>query len=216
MNKTVQWPPIHYRQEDAAELERASVSVQSIFDRTEEALKIYLPDSVWARLRDGGSLAEDGQHPAGEGIMQKWIKGPRGWKCVGMERDVSETEGINMESVCAREQETGLPCRLLQMIIWSKYEKIRLFEPLLGAEPFFSEEEMSVIEEYLVPTYTSPLPLQTRGKKLLTQTLWTGLPIYQEMIPAPMLVMDTGSSRLTGSWMTGVKLRDRGFAVLHP
>lgn len=230
MKDTVKLPHIHYGQEEAAELERASLSVQHIFDKTQELLDRYMPESLWTALTGICRDRKDSQLPADRlqsGIFQKWAKSPMGWKCIGYERysqlmmelEPPKEQGEVEESSAAYGDDTtfhdkGLPGRFLQMVIWSQFEKIRLFHPFLGDEPFFTEEEMEVISHYLVPTYASPVPLKERGKDF--KMLQTGIPLYQERVTVPSLVMQTEGASVSGSWMTGVHLSSKGFTGLRP
>ncbi|WP_106768122.1 hypothetical protein [Paenibacillus faecalis] len=224
MEETVAQPHIHYGQEEVAELEWASLKVQHIFDKTQMLMECYFPESIWkALLGMNGYLTEAAswKEEAESGIFQKWIKSPKGWKCIGCERYVqfSETHIQAEESTVAMDErlafhDKGLLGRILQMIIWSKFEKIRLFHPFLGDDPFFTEEEMEIISCYFVPTYLSPVPLKERGKDF--KTLEMAIPLYQERISAPALVLKTEGINVAGNWMTGVDLSCQGFSGLRP
>lgn len=225
MKDTVKLPHIHYGQEEAAELERASLKVQHIFDKTQIFLNQYMPLSLWSALtgieRDseehelwGSNLESD--------IFQIWIQSPKGWKCIGFERhsppslqDNTLEQDLSVNSaemnLCHNK---GIPGRMLQMVIWSLFEKIRLLKPFLGDDPFFTEEEMDVISNYFVPTYLSPMPLKERGKNF--KIIQTRIPLYQEHISAPSLVIQSEDVIVTGNWMTGVDLNSNGFSGLRP
>lgn len=228
MKNTVKLPHIHYGQEEVAELERASLKVQHIFDKTQDLMDRYIPDSIWTTLTGMCRNPEElrtRKDDLESGIFQKWIKSPKGWKCIGCERYIS-SPSINSDtstnaggaSVETGDDLTfhdkGLPSKMLQMVIWSQFEKIRLLQPFLGDEAFFTEEEMQVISDYFVPTYLSPVPLKERGKDF--KTLQSGIPLYQERISAPSLEMQSEGASVTGNWMTGVDLSSEGFSGLRP
>ncbi|UNK20347.1 hypothetical protein MNQ98_10185 [Paenibacillus sp. N3/727] len=230
MKNSVKLPYVHYGQEEAAELERASIRVQHIYDKTQDLLDRYMPDSMWTAMTGMSRNLKEPELWEGDlesGIFQKWVKSPKGWKCIGCERYshpsvISETptqaEGESSfeagDGAGRTFHDKGLPGRLLQMVIWSQFEEIRLFQPFLGDEPFFTEEEMEVISDYFVPTYISPVPLKERGKDF--KTIQTGIPLYQERISAPSLVMQSEGASVSGNWMTGVDLSSRGFSGLRP
>ncbi|WP_054954637.1 hypothetical protein [Paenibacillus dakarensis] len=211
MKDMVNLPHIYYGQEEAAELERASLRVQQIYDKTQEFLERYLPASLWPALTgtNSDSEAQTTRHSKqGCGTFQKWVKSPKGWKCIGYEKYVHSLKKPDTAD------NTGIPGVLLQMIIWSQYEKIQLLHPFLGDEPFYSEQEMDVISEYFVPTYTSPMPLKEKGKDF--KEIQARIPLYQEHITAPSLDMLSEGVSVSGSWMTGVDLSAKGFAGLRP
>lgn len=226
MKDTVKLPHIHYGQEEAAELERASLRVQHIFDKTQNLLEQYLPVSLRNALSGIESVAREQRYSSRsdqeDGIFQKWVKSPKGWKCIGYERyrellvdgDSSNSSSIMDTQEPAILHDQGLTGRMLQMVIWSLFEKIQLLHPFLGDDPFFTDDEMEVISDYLVPTYLSPLPLKERGKDF--KTLSTRIPLYQEHIPVPSLVMSTEGVSIAGNWMTGVNLSSKGFTGLRP
>lgn len=226
MKDTVKLPHIHYGQEEAAELERASLRVQHIFDKTQNLLEQYMPVALRVALTgiecDSKEQEISKSSNQESGIFQKWVKSPKGWKCIGYERysqplingDSSGGESMVDIQDTASFHDQGISGRMLQMVIWSLFEKIRLLHPFLGEDPFFTEEEMDVISDYFVPTYLSPLPLKERGKDF--KTLQTRIPLYQEHIPAPSLVMSSEGVSVSGNWMTGVDLSSKGFMGLRP
>nr|WP_246245994.1 hypothetical protein [Paenibacillus lemnae] len=189
-------------------------------------LNTFMPESMWTSLtglKRCAGVIDDNLKLERQMIFQKWIKGPNGWKCVGMELSMPSDEPpspLNMLSFHNSSQPPGLEPvtagRMLQMIIWSQFEKITLLHPFLGGEPFFTNEEMETVSTYLVPTYLSPHPLKELGKEFKIKHLASGIPLYQEKIPAPPLVMDAENGRLSGVWMTGVHVNEGGFAGLRP
>ncbi|QCT02433.1 hypothetical protein E6C60_1718 [Paenibacillus algicola] len=228
MNPFANLPHIRYCKKEAAELEQAAVVLQRIFDKTLHLLHLYLPESLWCAATGLTRKTEKdvfSEQLNNQVILQKWIQSPKGWKCVGMEPlegEKGQSESI-LPSADPQEQETAFgglegraTGRLLQMVIWSQYEKIALLHPFLGGEAFYTAEELDTVSAYLAPTYLSPQPLQEVGKEYKVKSLSAGVPIYQEKIPAPTLVMDAGGRRLAGLWMTGVHLSAGGFAGIKP
>ncbi|KKO52120.1 hypothetical protein [Paenibacillus sp. DMB20] len=229
MNRSVRLPHIQYGQEEAAELQRASLSVQHIFNKTQKLVDRYMPDSLWTSwtgLKKGSGQSARLNEAIESGIFQKWIKSPKGWKCIGCEHyglsggePKAAISGDMLsfgEGADDKAADPGYGGRALQMMIWSQFEKITLLRPFLGSDPFFTDEELDVISRYFVPTYLSPMPLQERGKEFKIKNLRSGIPLYQEKITAPSLEMRTGGTVLHGSWMTGVDLSSQGFAGLRP
>lgn len=213
MDRSVEVPYVQYGQEEAAELETAALCIQHVFDKTQLLVDRFMPDFIWTSLtgiersKDPGPRDEDGEG----GCFQKWIRGPKGWKCVGC-----ETQSPGEGNTSSGTEEVRYPFRVLQTIIWSQYEKILLLHPFLGGEPFFTADELDAVSRYLLPTYLSPSPLEERGKPFKVKHFRSGLPIYQETVVAPYLELESEGSRLQGRWMTGVRMTPGGFGGLRP
>lgn len=154
------------------ELESASLKVQTIYDKASDMLRLYVPiSSTW-----NSSLIDDDSI-----IYQKWIYGSKGWKCVGSEHQKADESG----SLQVKLPHAKLQSLILQMMIWSQYEKIILFHPILGQEAFYSGEELETISSYFVPTYMSETPLVKEGKPFKKAKI--SFPVYQEWISTPTL-----------------------------
>lgn len=220
MRKIVRSQEIGYPKDDVHELESASVKVRSIYDKALTMLCRYWPKSYWEHwtldMPTQASLTAD-DNDQNSTIFQKWIQGPSGWKCIGCERH-------NVESIISADGKPfkheyifhngRLQSMLLQVVIWSQYEEIMMFHPFLGGTPFYTEEEMEIISSYFVPTYVSEAPLIQLGKTFKKHN--TKLPIYQEFISAPPLMMHLGGEVLEGKWMTGVYVDEGNFLGLEP
>ncbi|MGF7048550.1 hypothetical protein J2T13_003058 [Paenibacillus sp. DS2015] len=174
MRKIVLSQETTYGIRHSKELESAAVKVQTIDDKASELVRNYGPESVSSMW--SSSLIDD------HSIMnQKWIYGSKGWKCVGSEHQKTDESGS---------QQVNLPyakfqSMILQMMIWSQYEKIILFHPLLGQEAFYSGEELEIISSYFVPTYMSEIPLVKVGKPF--KKVKMPFPVYQEWVSMPTL-----------------------------
>ncbi|MDR9852744.1 hypothetical protein RJP21_03885 [Paenibacillus sp. VCA1] len=221
MRKIVLSQEIRYGQEDVNELESASIKVRKIYDKTISMLAQHVPESVrkyWACPKP----AQEPLSPCGENsspVFQKWIQSPSGWKCVGCERHyVEPVDGAKEKEHPGRREYVfhngRLQSMMLQLFIWSQFEEISLFYPVLGDAPFYDEEEMETISAYFVPTYVTSLPFEQSGKPFKKHN--TRVPVYQELISAPPLLLHLDGEVLEGTWMTGVYV-DRGhFLGLGP
>ncbi|MNP20149.1 hypothetical protein D3C76_1127110 [compost metagenome] len=176
-----------YGRNDIAELELASIKVQSIYNKALAMLCGYLPTTPTY-----GSTAQSSAFPQGEtyqhDIFQKWIQGPQGWKCVGYEWQTDIHANVWQKPL----PNAKLQSMILQMVIWSQFEKIILFHPFLGQEAFYTGEELQTISSYFVPTYMSSTPLIELGKTIKKHNI--SIPIYQELIPAPSLIIQSKGS----------------------
>ncbi|MCJ8011225.1 hypothetical protein MUG84_05620 [Paenibacillus sp. KQZ6P-2] len=221
MRKRILSQEIRYGKEDVNELESASIKVRNIYDRAIEMLMRNLPESMWkcwAYLRPAQeSLSAGGENSSP--VFQKWIQSPSGWKCIGSERHYVEslTPDGEKEEHDKREyifHNGRFQSMLLQVLIWSQFEEISLFHPFLGDTPFYDEEEMNVISTYFVPTYVSPLPFQQSGKPYKKHDM--RIPVFQEFISAPPLLVHLDDEVLEGTWMTGVYVDRSHFLGLGP
>lgn len=215
---------ITYGKQDVAELETASIKVQLIYDKALFMLHSHLPDSLWdAWIGVPYSIISSlykGNNDSGT-IFQKWIQSPSGWKCIGCERHCLEST-----TPTHRTQASGngrqfkfhngiRQSMVLQAVIWSMYENTVLFEPFLGAEPFFDGEDLDTISAYFVPTYLSDVRLRELSKPCKEYNDHN-IRIYQEWISAPDLVLKWNGGLTEGRWMTGVYVDQSRFAGLGP
>lgn len=209
MRKKVPTQEVVYGKEDIAELENASIKVQYVYDKALALLRRYLPQLVCSDPPSHGStFSHKISNP--EVVFQKWIQGPKGWKCIGYEW---QTDGVG-NSVQKCLPNAKLQSMILQMMIWSQFEKIILLHPFLGQEAFYSGEELETISSYFVPTYMSVNPLIELGKPYKKHK--TSIPIYQELIPAPSLLIQSEGIPLKGTWMTGVYINHANFQGIGP
>ncbi|WP_189028307.1 hypothetical protein [Paenibacillus albidus] len=215
---------ITYGKKDVAELERASIKVQLIYDKALFMLHEYLPESLWdAWIGVPYSIISSlykGNNDSGT-IFQKWIQSPAGWKCIGCERHCLESAASPQQPLPFGQPRqytfhNGIrQSMVLQAVIWSMYENIVLFQPFLGDEPFFDQEELNTISTYFVPTYLSEVPLLERTKP--SKVYKDGhISVYQEFISAPDLVLQWNGGLTEGRWMTGVYMDQSRFAGLGP
>lgn len=221
MRKRVLSQEIRYGKKDVTELESASIKVRNIYDKAIEMLMRNLPESMWKPwaiqkpAQESPSAAGENSSP----VFQKWIQSPSGWKCIGCERHFVEslTPAGEKEEPDKREyifHSGRFQSMLLQVLIWSQYEEISLFHPFLGDTPFYDEEEMEVISNYFVPTYVSAHPFQQSGKPFKKHEM--RIPVYQEFISAPPLLVHLDGEVLEGTWMTGVYVDQGNFLGLGP
>ncbi|WP_454191934.1 hypothetical protein [Paenibacillus sp. Marseille-Q7038] len=198
MNKMFVSRKVGYPKYEVDVLERASLQVQSIYDRAATMAKHYY-------------LSLDLSYPnalqqVSRTYFQKWIYTIKGWKFIGSEYTPESTE--NDSTI------TPLMSLCLQALIWSQYEEIRLLHPFLGEESFYSEEELDIIAAYFVPTYFSERPLRTCGKPYRKRNL--SIPIYQENLRTSSLVYSGESEMIEERLTTGVYISDRQFKGLGP
>ena len=193
-----------YGQEDIAELANASLKVRHIVEKTRHMLGQHAVEERLTVLK-GTSPDQPGRSGEGGGMFQKWVKGPRGWKFIDYEKYGVQI-GDRLEGSGAR--------RLLQMLIWSHYENILMLHPFIGGEPFYDGEELEVIGKYFVPTYSSAIPFLQSGKAF--KAIRAGIPLYQELIPAPVVIAGAQGEELAGNWVTGVNLNAAGYAGIMP
>jgi hypothetical protein len=194
---------------DVAELESASKKVQSIYNKALAMLIRYLPQTVSRGLIPESSTTPQriSEH---QGVFQKWIHAPKGWKCVGYEWQTDIETSMEQKSKINGK----LQSMILQMVIWSQFEEIILFHPFLGQEAFYTGEELETISSYFIPTYMSDAPLIELGKLIKKRNI--AIPIYQELIPLPSLVIQSGGTLLQGIWMTGVNMQHEDFQGISP
>jgi len=197
-----------YGKEDIAELENASIKVQYVYDKALAMLRRYLPQLVSNDPDSHNSTRS--QMVTDQGVFQKWIQGPKGWKCVGYEWQTDVEHHVEQAYL----PNSQLQSMILQIMIWSQFEKIILLHPFLGQEAFYNKEELETISSYFVPTYTSVTPLIELGKPYKKHK--TTLPIYQEFIPAPSLLIQSEGIPLKGTWMTGVYVKQANFQRIGP
>ncbi|MBY9081445.1 hypothetical protein KIH86_12100 [Paenibacillus sp. HN-1] len=211
-----------YEQAEVTELESASVKVQLMYDKVLHMLYSHLPSSVWDRtIGVPYEIISSLYKGYGEGtVFQKWIKGPSGWKCIGCERHCleqgqrgqPETEGQQRTYTFHNGRRQSL---LLQVVIWSLYEKTMLLHPFLGGEAFLEGEELEMIAAYFVPTFVHNARLRELGKPWKAYTD-TGIRVYQEWVSAPDIILQWDGGLTEGRWMTGVYVNEAKFAGLGP
>lgn len=222
MNKIVVSGKVNYDKQEVDELERASLLVQSIYDRAALlAMKYYLS------LHKSFPTAPQ---PQPQAYFQKWIYTAKGWKYIGSEHQTESTNqalktNLKTDTVI-REEKSELSVLdengsfhswmslFLQALIWTQYEEIRLFHPFLGADGFYSEDELNTIATYFIPTYFSEKPLRSYGKTYRKRNLV--IPVYQEEILPSSVFFDTESSRIEGPLTTGVYISEKQFKGLGP
>lgn len=224
MNKIIVSRKVGYAKHEVDVLERASLQVQSIYDRAATMAKQYY-------------LSLDLSYPTALGqfprtYFQKWIYTIKGWKYIGSEYlaesndkcstitdvisdlNLLEFHSSSEPSADTSKTVTSLVSLCLQALIWSQYEKIRLLHPFLGEDSFYSEEELDIIAAYFVPTYFSEKPLRSCGKTYRKRNMT--IPIYQENLRTSSVVysgeIGTVEERLT----TGVYISDLQFKGLEP
>ena len=192
MKVHVLYPQLVYNQKDVDELESASIFVRRIYEKAFTILGQYISRSSIGQKK--------------ECFFLKWLHSPSGWKCIGFE---------NFSSDCipakAPAQFYGM---ILNIMIWSQYEQIKLLYPLLGEECFYSGEELEVIAKYFVPTYMSSAPLEALGKPVIKQKL--SIPVFQERIEAPHVTITRDGELLKGKWVTGVTIDGTHLIGIEP
>ncbi|WP_145939488.1 hypothetical protein [Paenibacillus glacialis] len=208
MREIVPAQEVVYGKEDIAELENASIKVQNVYDKALAMLRRYLPQLVSSGPDDHNSTCT--QSITNQGVFQKWIQGPKGWKCIGYEWQTD----VDPNSEQAYLPNAQLQSMILQIMIWSQFEKIILLHPFLGQEAFYNKEELETISSYFVPTYMSVTPLIELGKPYKKHK--TRVPIYQELISAPSLLIQSEGIPLKGTWMTGVYINQANFQGIGP
>ena len=225
MNKNIVSRKVGYPKREVDVLERASLQVQSIYDRAATMAKQYY-------------LSIDLSYPTAfqqvpRTYFQKWIYTIKGWKFLGSEYTPESTENpstitdvktrlnllefhpsSDLSSSTSENTITSLISLCLQALIWSQYEEIRLLHPFLGEDSFYSEEELDIIAAYFVPTYFSERPLRTCGKAYRKRNL--SIPIYQENLRTSSVVYSAESEMVEKCLTTGVYISDRQFKGLGP
>lgn len=190
MNKIIVSRKVGYPKHEVDVLERASLQVQSIYDRAATMAKHYY-------LSLDLSYPNAALQQVPRTYFQKWIYTIKGWKFIGSEYTPESTENHStiapLISLC------------LQALIWSQYEEIRLLHPFLGEDSFYSEEELDIIAAYFVPTYFSERPLLTSGKAYRKRNL--SIPIYQENLRTSSVVYSGKSGMVEERLTTGVYIR---------
>ncbi len=197
-----------YGKEDIVELENASIKVQYVYDKALAMLRRYLPQLVCNVPDYSNSTVSP--NITNQGVFQKWIQGPKGWKCIGYEWQTD----VERNSEQAYLPNAQLQSMILQIMIWSQFEKIILLHPFLGQDTFYNKEELEIISSYFVPTYMSVTPLIELGKPYKKHR--TTFPIYQELISAPSLLIQSEGIPLKGTWMTGVYIKQANFQGIGP
>ncbi|ETT29522.1 hypothetical protein C161_30866 [Paenibacillus sp. FSL R5-192] len=217
---------VRYGKKDIAELESASIQVHLIYKKAAELFK----RTAYSRsVKD--DLAEVNTHSVNSdgpklapAVLQKWIQTSRGWKCIGCELGQPDSTMSQMEETMHAKQlaldvgegrlvEAEM---LIQAVVWSQYEKIRMFAPWLGDEPFYSVQELDVIARYIVPTYFSERPLHEQGKVFKVHQQYGQIPLYQEYVDAPSCCVQVDGGLLEGRLLTGVYVSEEQFFGLNP
>ncbi|AOZ91494.1 hypothetical protein [Paenibacillus crassostreae] len=201
--------PLVYGRNDISELKSASLKVQSVYNKAAAMLCRFMPQIICDNAISRSTTAPH-KNAAHSGIFQKWIQSPKGWKCVGYEWQTDMDSNVLQNCM----PNTKLQIMILQMVIWSQFEKISLFHPLLDQEVFYTGEELETISLYFVPTYMSTSPLIKRGKLIKKHNV--DIPIYQEYISAPSLTIELDGISLPATWMTGVYLHQELFKGISP
>ncbi|MFD1138540.1 hypothetical protein [Paenibacillus urinalis] len=218
MNKIVVSRKVNYFQQDVAELEQASLRVQSIYEKAARMVKQYFSPAAAEKL-EATVLSQ-------RSYFQKWIHTSKGWKFIGSEYQNEQAEAhpslADLKTDTSMGESTAVSARLggtfasliLQAFIWSQYEEIQLFHPFLGDESFYTGEEMDVIAAYFVPTYLTERPLYESGIQYRRRDY--GVTVYQEDVPAPSVVFDSEWGTMEGKLMTGVYVSGLQFKGLGP
>lgn len=217
---------IPYAKKDVAELEQASVRVHRIFGKVAAMLETHLPVSLWDAWI-GVPYAELSALYSGETsipLMQKWVQGPQGWRCIGYEvysppqgsgaAGTAKAAGAAgaVPHIPADLRRAGKPGLVLQAAVWSLFDNLIRFHPLLGGELFLDGEELETVASYIVPTYVGE-PGHTRP--CITYD-GGGVRISQEWVNAPTIALRRDGAWTEGRWMTGVVLERAHFAGLGP
>lgn len=225
MNKIIVSRKVGYAKHEVDVLERASLQVQSIYDRAATMAKQYY-------------LSLDLSYPTSLGqiprtYFQKWIYTIKGWKYIGSEYLTESNEKYSTITDVMTDQNllefhpssepsadtskntvTSLVSLCLQALIWSQYEKIRLLHPFLGEDSFYSEEELDIIAAYFVPTYFSEKPLRSCGKMFRKRNMT--IPIYQENLRTSSVIYSGEKGIVEERLTTGVYISDLQFKGLEP
>ena len=225
MNKIIVSRKVGYTKHEVDVLERASLQVQSIYDRAATMAKQYY---LSLDLSNPKALRQIPRT-----YFQKWIYTIKGWKYIGSEYPPESTENVSsirdvktdpnlLESIHSSEPSStrgehtfnSFISLYLQALIWSQYEEIRLLHPFLGEDSFYSEEELDIIATYFVPTYFSEKPLRSYGKTYRKRNL--SIPVYQEELRSSSVVYLAESGMVEGRLTTGVYISDQQFKGLKP
>ncbi|WP_440110610.1 hypothetical protein [Paenibacillus sp. QZ-Y1] len=217
---------VRYGKQDIAELESASIQVHLIYKKAAELFKRTAysrsgKDDLPEEHTYSASSNGQGSAPA---VLQKWIQTSRGWKCIGCELRQPDPIGIQAETTFHEERlflNVGeghfvQAEMLIQAIVWSQYEKIRLFQPWLGDDTFYTVQELDVIARYIVPTYFSERPLHEQGKGFKVHHSRGRIPLYQEYVDAPSFCVQVDGGMLEGRLLTGVYVLEEQFLGLNP
>ncbi|MEC0124186.1 hypothetical protein [Paenibacillus pabuli] len=217
---------VRYGKQDIAELESASIQVHLIYKK---AAELFKRTANTHSTKD--DLAEEKTHSSnrnGQGptpaVLQKWIQTARGWKCIGCEMRQPDSIGIQGDAAFHEERlflnvgegrfvQTEM---LIQAIVWSQYEKIRMLAPWLGEDTFYTVQELDVIARYIVPTYFSERPLHEQGKVSKVHHPFGQIPLYQEYVDAPSFCVQVDGTLLEGRLLTGVYVSEEQFFGLNP
>ncbi|MBR2564634.1 MAG: hypothetical protein IKE29_08440 [Paenibacillus sp.] len=203
---------IRYGKQDIAELESASIQVHLIYQKTAELFKPST-DSLWSADNDVHvedellNTAGPGSSPA---VLQKWIQAPNGWKCIGYELRMPDRADhlrkLQSDRLCLKAG-NGKYVQIemmIQALVWSQYEKIRMLAPWLGDELFYTVDELEVIARYIVPTYFSDRPFHEQGKLFKIHQPCGHVPLYQEYVAAPSCCVQVDGALRKGRLLTGV------------
>lgn len=217
---------VRYGKQDIAELESASIQVHLIYKKAAELFKYYVNPRT-GNHQDPGEAVPLGNSTGQElapVVLQKWIQTSSGWKCIGCEIRYPGSVQDKLDDDFERGQLIGAagkrkyvkPEMLIQAIVWSQYEKIRLLAPWLGDEAFYTTEELDVIARYIVPTYFSERPLHEQGKLFKIHHPYSQIPLYQEYVTAPTFCVQMDGELLEGRLLTGVYVSEEQFHGLNP
>ncbi|WP_342551824.1 hypothetical protein [Paenibacillus sp. FSL R7-0652] len=216
---------IRYGKQDIAELESASIQVHLIYQKTAELFKRSANSHSGS---DNPAQAEDyfvnsAGSESSPAVLQKWIQAPSGWKCIGCELRLPDRvshvkKELHNDRLCLKAGNGKLVQieMLIQAVVWSQYEKIRMFAPWLGDEPFYTADELDVIARYIVPTYFSDRPLHEQGKLFKVHQPYGHIPLYQEYVDAPSCCVQVDGALLEGRLLTGVFVSDNQTFGLNP
>ncbi|MBU5352554.1 hypothetical protein KQI74_09700 [Paenibacillus barcinonensis] len=217
---------IRYGKQDIAELESASIQVHLIYQKTAE---LFRRTANSHEDQDNPAQAEDHMIDftglvSSPAVLQKWIQAPGGWKCIGCELRIPDgksahekqqllSDRLYMKAANGKRVQIEM---LIQAVVWSQYEKIRMLAPWLGNEPFYTAEELDVIARYIVPTYFSDRPFNEQGKLFKIHQPYGYIPLYQEYVDAPSCCVQVDGELLEGRLLTGVFLSDTQTFGLNP
>ncbi|MGF9698999.1 MULTISPECIES: hypothetical protein [Paenibacillus] len=216
---------VRYGKQDIAELENASIQVHLIYKKAAELFKYYVSPRLENRdLEEGNRSGTSNGQELAPVVLQKWIQTSSGWKCIGCELKYPESMLDKHENEFSRghyamasgERRNVKPEMLIQAIVWSQYEKIRLLAPWLGDEAFYTTQELDVIARYIVPTYFSERPLHEQGKLFKVHHPYGQIPLYQEYVAAPSFCVQMDGELLEGRLLTGVYVSEEQFYGLNP
>ncbi|CAH1218154.1 MULTISPECIES: hypothetical protein [unclassified Paenibacillus] len=208
---------VRYGEQDIAELENASIQVHLIYKK---AASLFQTDGRTHAASDRKTVDGKIQGPR-PAVLQKWIRTSSGWKCIGCEVRIGQLplQGAWFPNTMAKMPD-GRTIRkelLIQAIVWSQYEEIRMLEPWLGQDTFYTPQEMDIIAKYVVPTYFSERPLHEQGKLYkVHRSPGSSIPLYQEYVKAPLLCVHVDGELLEGQLLTEVTVAEEQVFGLNP